>query len=208
MDNMTTIIAKELSLRPEQVSAVIELLDAGNTIPFIARYRKEATGSLDDQQLRRLSELLEKLRGLEKRREEVSRALSEQGVLSDALKEKIEKAATLSELKDIYRPYRPKRRTRASVAKERGLMPLATWLIRQQDGDPLEKAEAFVDPEKEVPDAEAALAGARDIIAEAVSDQAGLRKTLRAILFRDGVLTAKDGRHTGARAGQVLKRGK
>jgi len=191
MDNMTTIIAKELSLRPEQVSAVIELLDAGNTIPFIARYRKEATGSLDDQQLRRLSELLEKLRGLEKRREEVSRALSEQGVLSDALKEKIEKAATLSELKDIYRPYRPKRRTRASVAKERGLMPLATWLIRQQDGDPLEKAEAFVDPEKEVPDAEAALAGARDIIAEAVSDQAGLRKTLRAILFRDGVLTAK-----------------
>ena len=195
MDMMIATIAKDLNLRTEQVAAAVELLDAGNTIPFIARYRKEATGSLDDQKLRQLSEQLERMRSLNKRREEISKALTEQGVLSEALSEKIAKAATLSELEDLYRPYRPKRRTRASVAKERGLMPLATWLIRQPDGDPLERAKAFVDPEKDVPDAESALAGARDIIAEAVSDEASLRKTLRAVLSREGVVkteAAKD----------------
>ena len=191
MDSMIEQLAKELSLRPSQVNAAVELLDAGNTIPFIARYRKEATGSLDDQVLRQLSENLERLRNLQKRRDEIQKALGEQGVLTDAIREKIANAATLSELEDIYRPFRPKRRTRASVAKERGLMPLATWLIRQPDGDPLEKAKAFVNPEKEVSDAESALSGARDIIAEAISDEASLRKTLRAILTREGVVVTE-----------------
>ena len=191
-DPMITTIAKDLSLKPEQVKAAVELLDAGNTIPFIARYRKEATGSLDDQVLRSLSEQLDKLRGLQKRRDEITKALTEQGVLTPELTAKIARAATLSELEDIYRPYRPKRRTRASVAKERGLLPLATWLIRQPEtGDPLVKAQAFVNPEKEVPDAETALAGARDIIAEAVSDEASLRKTLRLLLRREGVVVTK-----------------
>ena len=185
-------LAGELSIRKDQVKAAVELLDAGNTIPFIARYRKEATGSLDDQILRKLSESLEKQRSLDKRRAEITKALTEQGVLTEALTNKIGEAATLSELEDLYRPYRPKRRTRATVAKERGLEPLATWLIKQHpSGDPFEKAKAFINPEKEVPDAETALAGARDIIAEAISDQAGLRKLLRDLLSREGVLVSK-----------------
>ena len=195
MDTMIETLARELSLRPSQVQAATELLDAGNTIPFIARYRKEATGSLNDQQLRDLSEDLERLRSLQKRRDEITKALTEQGVLSETLRKKIADAATLSELEDLYRPFRPKRRTRASVAKERGLMPLATWLIRQNAGDPEAQARAYVDPEKEIPDAQTALAGARDIIAEAISDEASLRKTLRAILMREGVVkteAAKD----------------
>ena len=186
------ILAGELSLRPEQVKAAVELLDAGNTIPFIARYRKEATGSLDDQVLRTLSERLEYLRSLDKRREEITKALTEQGVLTDALVAQIAKAATLAELEDIYRPFRPKRRTRATMAKERGLEPLATWLLVQPaKGDPLEKAADFVDPGKEVPDVEAALAGARDIIAEMVSDDAPLRKQLRELLTRESAVTTK-----------------
>ncbi len=195
MDTMIETLARELSLRPSQVQAATELLDAGNTIPFIARYRKEATGSLNDQQLRDLSDHLERLRSLQKRRDEITKALTEQGVLSETLRKKIADAATLSELEDLYRPFRPKRRTRASVAKERGLMPLATWLIRQNAGDPEAQARAYVDPEKEIPDAQTALAGARDIIAEAISDEASLRKTLRAILMREGVVkteAAKD----------------
>lgn len=186
------ILAKELSLAPAQVQAVIELLDAGNTIPFIARYRKEATGSLDDQVLRQLAERLEYLRNLDKRREEIVKALTEQGVLTDELSDQIEKAATLSELEDIYRPFRPKRRTRATIAKERGLEPLATWLLVQPaQGDPMVKATEFIAPEKDVPDAEAALAGARDIIAEMVSDDAGLRKQLRELLTREAVVVTK-----------------
>ena len=120
-----TLLSREFSLRPEQVKAVITLLDDGNTIPFIARYRKEATGSLDDQLLRELATRLEYLRSLDRRRDEIVKALTEQGALTDELTAQIEKAATLSELEDIYRPFRPKRRTRATVAKERGLEPLA-----------------------------------------------------------------------------------
>ena len=186
------ILAKEFSLRPEQAQAVIDLLDAGNTIPFIARYRKEATGSLDDQVLRQLAERLEYLRSLDKRREEIVRALTEQGALTDALVMQIEAAATLSELEDIYRPFRPKRRTRATIAKERGLEPLASWLLVQPaKGDVPAKAAEFVDPDKDVPDAQTALAGARDIIAEMVSDDAGLRKQLRELLSREGVVVSK-----------------
>ena len=187
-----SILSRFFSLREEQVRAAVELLDAGNTIPFIARYRKEATGSLDDQVLRELAERLEYLRNMDKRREEIIRILTEQGALSEELTAAVMKAATLSELEDIYRPYRPKRRTRATIAKERGLEPLANWLMLQAGKeDPLEKAKAFIDPEKEVPDADTALAGARDIIAETVSDDAGLRKQIREILTREGIIASK-----------------
>ena len=184
-------LAAEFKLRPQQVQAAVELLDAGNTIPFIARYRKEATGSLDDQVLRELAERLEYLRNLEKRREEIAASLEEQGVMNDELQAQLTKAATLSELEDIYRPYRPKRRTRATVAKERGLEPLSLWLMLQQPGDPAAEAAKYIDPEKEVPDAETALAGARDILAETVSDSAEIRKDLRALLNREGVIRSK-----------------
>ncbi|MBQ6514520.1 MAG: RNA-binding transcriptional accessory protein [Clostridia bacterium] len=184
-------LATEFKLRPQQVQAAVELLDAGNTIPFIARYRKEATGSLDDQVLREMAERLEYLRNLEKRREEIAASLEEQGVMNDELQAQLAKAATLSELEDIYRPYRPKRRTRATVAKERGLEPLSLWLMLQQPGDPAAEAAKYIDPEKEVPDAETALIGARDILAETVSDSAEIRKDLRALLNREGVIRSK-----------------
>ena len=184
-------LAGEFKLRPQQVQAAVDLLDAGNTIPFIARYRKEATGSLDDQVLRELAERLEYLRNLEKRREEIAASLEEQGVMTDELKAQLARAATLSELEDIYRPYRPKRRTRATMAKERGLEPLAMWLMLQQAGDPAAEAAKYIDTEKDVPDAETALAGARDILAETVSDSAEIRKEIRTLLNREGVLRSK-----------------
>ena len=190
--DFVAILAREFSLRPQQVRAVMELLDAGNTIPFIARYRKEATGSLDDQVLRELAERLEYLRGLEKRREEIKKSLTEQGVLTAELAAGLSAAQTLAELEDLYRPFRPKRRTRATVAKERGLEPLALWLLLQlPKGDVEAEAAKYVDVQKEVPDEEAALAGARDIIAESVSDDAALRKELRALLLREGVLECR-----------------
>ncbi|MCR5296861.1 MAG: RNA-binding transcriptional accessory protein [Clostridiales bacterium] len=184
-------LAAEFSLRPAQVKAAVDLLDAGNTIPFIARYRKEATGSLDDQVLREMAERLEYLRNLDKRREEIRASLTEQGVMTGEMQDQLDAAKTLSELEDLYRPYRPKRRTRATVAKERGLEPLALWLMLQSAGDPVAQARKYVDPEKEVPDAEAALAGARDILAETVSDSAALRKKLRETLTREGVIRTR-----------------
>ena len=187
-----SILAAEFGLRPAQVSAAVELLDAGNTIPFIARYRKEATGSLDDQVLREMAERLEYLRNLDKRREEIRKSLTEQDVLTEELEGKLAAARTLSELEDLYRPYRPKRRTRATVAKERGLEPLALWLMMQDPhGDPMAEAGKYIDAEKEVPDAESALAGARDILAETVSDDADIRKALRGMMMREGVLVTK-----------------
>jgi len=182
------MLASEFSLQPRQVSAAVALLDDGNTIPFIARYRKEATGSLDDQVLRELAERLEYLRNLDKRRSEIEKSLSELDVLTDDLSARLAAAKTLSELEDLYRPFRPKRRTRAAIARERGLEPLALWLMLQQPGEPLSEAQKYTDPEKEVPDAESALAGARDIIAESVSDDAALRKELRELLNREGIL--------------------
>ena len=188
----SSILAQEFSLRPQQVQAAVELLDAGNTIPFIARYRKEATGSLDDQVLREMAERLEYLRNLDKRREEIRKSLTEQDVLTEELEEKLAAARTLSELEDLYRPYRPKRRTRATVAKERGLEPLALWLMIQDPrGEPLQEAEKYINTEKEVPDAESALAGARDILAETVRDDADIRKALRGMMMREGVLVSK-----------------
>ena len=193
--DFVSILAREFSLRPQQVQAVIELLDAGNTIPFIARYRKEATGSLDDQVLREVAERLEYLRGLEKRREEIEKSLTEQDVLTDELRQKLSAAQTLAELEDLYRPFRPKRRTRATVAKERGLEPLALWLLLQlPKADPAAEAAKYIDAEKDVPDAESALAGARDILAESISDDAALRKELRALLLREGVIETKAAR--------------
>ena len=186
------LLSREFSLKPQQVQAAIELLDGGNTIPFIARYRKEATGSLDDQVLRELAERLEYLRGLEKRREEIAKILTEQGVLTEELAEQLRSASTLSELEDLYRPYRPKRRTRATVAKERGLEPLALQLMMQRPQDqPEALARAFVNPEKEVPDVESALAGARDILAETVSDSSEIRKELRDLMNREAILVSK-----------------
>ena len=190
--DFVALLAEEFKLRPQQVSAVIELLDAGNTIPFIARYRKEMTGSLDDQVLRELAERLEYLRNLEKRRQEIEKTLTEQGVLTEELQAELAKAVTLSELEDLYRPFRPKRRTRATIAKERGLEPLSLWIMMQLPRGDLEaEAAKYIDPEKDVPDAETALAGARDILAESISDDAALRKTLREMLLREGVLETK-----------------
>ncbi len=190
--DFATILAHEFSLRTEQVRAVIDLLDAGNTVPFIARYRKEATGSLDDQLLRELTERLEYLRNLDKRRSEIEKSLTEQGVLTEELKKSLVNAASLSELEDIYRPFRPKRRTRATIAKERGLDDLAQALLLQQPfkGTLETLAAPYVNAGKEVPDAESALAGARDIIAELISDDAALRKLLRSLLLREGILTS------------------
>ena len=190
--DFVTVLAQEFHLRPQQVQAVIDLLDAGNTIPFIARYRKEAHGSLDDQVLREIAERLEYLRGLEKRREEIRKALTEQEQLTDELASRLSAAATLAELEDLYRPFRPKRRTRATVAKEKGLEPLALWLLMQLPrGDALAEAEKYVSAEKDVENAEDALQGARDIIAESVSDDAALRKELRALLLREGVIETR-----------------
>jgi len=190
--DFVAVLAREFSLRPEQVRAVIELLDAGNTVPFIARYRKEATGSLDDQLLRELTERLEYLRSLDKRRMEIEKSLAEQQVLTDELRAALAAAATLAELEDIYRPFRPKRRTRATIARERGLDGLAQALLLQQPfkGTLETLAAPYINNEKDVPDAESAMAGARDIIAETISDDAALRKVLRGLLMRDGVLTA------------------
>ena len=190
--DLISILAQEFHIRPQQVQAVIELLDAGNTIPFIARYRKEATGGLDDQLLRELSDRLEYLRGLDKRRGEIEKALTEQGVLSEELTAKLNAAATLAELEDIYRPFRPKRRTRATIAKEKGLEPLAGWLMMQYPkGDVQAQAEKYIDADKDIPDVDKALAGARDIIAETASDDATARKLLRELMLRECILFTK-----------------
>ncbi len=186
------ILAREFSLSEARVAATVQLIEDGNTIPFIARYRKEATGSLDDQVLRELGERLDYLKSLDKRRAEIEGALVSQGVLTDELSSALEKASTLAELDDVYRPYRPKRRTRATIARERGLEPLALKLMLQMKTDPAPEAMAasFVDPEQDVPDIDAALSGARDIIAETVSDDAACRARLRALSRASGQLTS------------------
>ena len=188
-------IAEELEIRPQQVEAVIKLIDEGNTIPFIARYRKEAHGSLNDEQLRNLSERLTYLRTLEEKKEQVLATIEEQGKLTDELKAQILAAETQVLVEDLYRPYRPKRRTRAIIAKEKGLEPLAQIILAQEVTEPLETiAEQYVSEEKEVKDVADAIAGARDIIAEQISDNADYRKYIRDITREEGILTstAKD----------------
>lgn len=185
-------LTEEFHLKPFQVENTVQLIDDGNTIPFIARYRKEATGSLDDQVLRELNDRLSYLRGLEKRKEEILSSIEEQGMLTDELSAAIAAAQTLAEAEDLYRPYKPKRKTRASVARARGLQPLAELIFAQQDGVvPLEAAADYISEENELPTAEEALQGALDIIAEDLSDDAGLRKTLRAYLFRTGRIVTR-----------------
>ena len=188
------MISEELSVKEKQVAAAVELLDAGNTVPFIARYRKEATGGLDDEALRRLSERLTYLRNLEKRKEEVRALIAAQGQLTDEIDAAIDAAQTVTETDDIYRPFRPKRKTRASVARERGLAPLAELIssCAPSYNPPIEKAaEEYVDEEKEVPDVRAALAGACDIIAEEVSDNAEYRQMIRSLTSEWGSISSK-----------------
>lgn len=177
-------LATELGLQQWQVDATVQLIEEGATIPFIARYRKEVTGSLDDTVLRNLSERLGYLQNLQKRKEEVTSAIAEQEKLTPELAAAIENAQTLAEVEDLYRPYKPKRRTRASIARERGLEPLALTLLEQKQdmADPLLLAEEYVDEEKQLPDVAAVLQGAMDIIAEMVSDNAGIRSKLRSYL--------------------------
>lgn len=188
------IISEELSVKEKQVAAAVELLDAGNTVPFIARYRKEATGGLDDEALRRLSERVTYLRNLEKRKEEVRALIAARGQLTDEIDAAIDAAQTVTETDDIYRPFRPKRKTRASVARERGLAPLAELIssCAPSYNPPIEKAaEEYVDEEKEVPDVRAALAGACDIIAEEVSDNAEYRQMIRSLTSEWGSISSK-----------------
>ena len=186
MDQIVQMLAKELAEKETYVDNVVRLLDEGNTIPFIARYRKELHGAMDDGKLRTLAERLSALRNLEKRREEVIASIEAQGLLTDALRAEIAKAATLSEVEDLYLPFRPKRRTRASVAKEKGLEPLALRLLAQGKDEPVPDAIAidYVNHELGVETVEDALTGASDIIAETVSDSADARKMLRERMTR------------------------
>lgn len=197
MDMMQTL-SQELSVPRGQIESAVRLMDEGNTIPFIARYRKEATGGLDDTVLRNLSERLSYLRNLEKRRQEVFALVEESGKLEgrelEQLRAALEKAQMLSEIEDLYRPYRPKRRTRASVARERGLEGLARFLKEQRPGSDLQREAAkYVDPDKEVPDTAAAIAGAGDILAEELSDSARLRGQLREYLQKNAQISTTTG---------------
>ena len=188
-------IASELNVRNNQVEAAVKLIDEGCTIPFISRYRKEATGALNDEQLRNLDERLKYLRNLEDKKAQVIASIAEQGLLTDELKNQIEKADTMVAVEDLYRPYRPKRRTRATIAKEKGLEPLANIIMLQMTGEPVIKtAEEYVSEEKDVKTPEDAVAGAKDIIAESISDNADYRTRIRELTFKEGVLTsaAKD----------------
>lgn len=188
-------IKEELQVEKWQVEAAVKLIDEGNTIPFISRYRKEVTGSLNDEQLRNLDERLTYLRSLEDKKEQVLKSIEEQGKLTDDLKEKILAAQTLVVVEDLYRPYRPKRKTRASIAKEKGLEPLAEYILRQEATEPvLNEAAKYASEEKEVKTPEEALQGAQDIIAETISDDADHRLYIRNITVEEGIVTgtAKD----------------
>ncbi|MGN1318835.1 MAG: Tex-like N-terminal domain-containing protein, partial [Lachnospirales bacterium] len=190
--NITNVLMEEFSLKEFQVENTIKLIDEGNTIPFIARYRKEMTGSLDDQILRELSERLQYLRNLEEKRESVKALIAEQDKLTEEIEKALEKAVTITEIDDIYRPFRPKRRTRATIAKEKGLEPLATEIMLQMmKTEPIKEAEKFINLEKEVNTAEDALNGAMDIIAEIISDDADNRAIIRKATFNNGLIVTK-----------------
>lgn len=190
MDVIKTL-AQELEVKGWQVEAAVKLIDDGNTIPFISRYRKEATGSLNDEVLRKLYERLNYLRNLEERKEQVMATIEEQGKMTPELKQQITEAATLVAVEDLYRPYRPKRRTRATIAKEKGLEPLANLILLQMTKRPLEQeAQAFLSEEKEVRTTEEALQGAKDILAEMVSDEADYRTRIREMTVKEGRLVS------------------
>ena len=190
--DINQVLAEEFKLRREQIDNTIALFDDGKTIPFVARYRKEVTGSLDDQILREIFDRMTYLRNLEKRKEEIIGLIDEQGKLTDELRQTISNARTLVEAEDLYRPYKPKRKTRAGIAKEKGLEPLAEYIMAQNKGsDPNSEAAKYVDAEKGVETAEDALAGASDIIAENISDDAELRKMLRSYFLKNGIIVSK-----------------
>ena len=188
-------LTEELGVKKWQVEAAVKLIDEGNTIPFISRYRKEATGSLNDEQLRKLHERLLYLRNLEEKKEQVLATIEEQGKLTESLKAQILAAETLVVVEDLYRPYRPKRRTRATIAKEKGLEPLAALIMLQKTEVSIEEAaKTYISEEKEVKTVEEAIAGAKDIIAEYISDEADYRIYIRDLTVKQGkiISTAKD----------------
>ena len=192
MDKISEIIANELGVRKSQVDNTIKLIDDGNTIPFIARYRKEATGGLSDEQLRNLGERLTYLRNLEERKQDVLKSIESQGKLTDEIKSDLEKSTTLAEVEDIYRPYKQKKRTRATIAKEKGLEELANTIIEQKDKNNIyEIANKYINEEKDVRTAEDAIAGALDIIAENISDNAKYRKQIKRTCYLEGMITTK-----------------
>ena len=192
MGNIEERLAKELGLKLNQVNNVIEMLDEGNTVPFIARYRKERTGGLSDEILRKLSERLVYLRNLEERKADISRLINEQGKLTEEISKALEKAETLTEVEDIYRPYKPKKRTRATIAKEKGLGDLADLILSGKfKGDLLAEASKYVNEEKGVNNADEALLGAQDIIAESISEEAKFRKYIRELTLREGTIESK-----------------
>ena len=185
---MVALIASELGIQTHQVKNTVELLDDENTVPFIARYRKEMTGSLDEEQIRAIQDRMRYLRNLEDRKKTVLKSIEGQGKLTPELKQKIKAAMTLQEVEDLYLPYKPKKRTRAAIAREKGLEPLANLILEQEitEGDPLTIASEYVDDDKGVATAEDAMAGARDIVAETVSDDAVIRKAIRALTLEKG----------------------
>ncbi|WP_221372105.1 RNA-binding transcriptional accessory protein Tex [Clostridium perfringens] len=192
MDNINYILSKELGISLKQVTSVIEMLDEGNTVPFIARYRKERTGGLTDEVLRKFNERLTYLRNLESRKEDVLRIIEEQEKLTPELKLKIEKATTLTEVEDIYRPFKAKKRTRATMAVEKGLKPLAELILSGEfNGDILKEANKYINEEKDVKSEEEALQGAMDIISEIISDNADYRKWIRNFVQKDGIIQVK-----------------
>ena len=191
MDTIAQALALELGQKSEYIENVINLLDEGNTIPFIARYRKEMHGSMDDTTLRALETRLQYLRNLAQRKEEICKSIESQGKLTEELANAIANAKTLAEAEDLYRPYKQKRRTRATVAKEKGLEPLALAIFAQNGDDPVALAQDYIDPEKEVLTVEDAIAGASDIIAEMISDDADIRKALRLKMERNAVISAR-----------------
>lgn len=183
-------LTEEFNLRPDHVKNILNLLDEGNTIPFIARYRKEMTGAIDDQVLRAFNDRYEYLKNLEKRKQEVANAITEQGKMTGEIQFAIEAAQTMTEIEDVYRPFKQKKKTRASVAIERGLQPLAEFILAQE-GDPYKEAEKYIDEEKGVKTVTDAINGAKDIIAEIISDNAELRKKLRALMENHGEMQVK-----------------
>ena len=192
MEKIIQIIAGELGVKYGQVENTVKLIDEGNTIPFIARYRKEVTGGLSDEQLRDLGERLSYLRNLETRKEEVRNSIEEQGKLTDEIIKALENAKILAEVEDIYRPYKQKKRTRATIAKEKGLEPLAEIIVAQEEKKDInEIAKDYIDSEKGVETVEDAIAGAMDIIAENISDNAKYRKEIKRLCYRDGLIVTK-----------------
>ena len=195
------VVAQELKIGPGQVGAVMRLLDEGGTVPFIARYRKEATGSLDEVAVAAIRDRVEKLAELDKRRGAILASLEERGLLTDALRAAVAGAADMARLEDVYLPHRPKRRTRAAMARERGLAPLAEILFAQRGVDPAKAAAPFVAPDREegqaVPDVAAALAGARDIIAEEVCEDSRVRGAMRELFQRRGRFVSPRGQKEG-----------